>query len=41
MLSGEEEILPWIAGRFADRPDAGRHRAKARVEVPDFAELHG
>jgi len=41
VLSGEEEILPWIAGRFADHPDAGRHRAKARVEVPDFAELHG
>ena len=41
VLSGEEEILPWIAGRFADRPDAGRHRAKARVEVPDFAELQG
>jgi glutathione S-transferase len=41
VLSGEEEILPWIAGRFADRPDAGRHRAKARAEVPDFAELQG
>jgi glutathione S-transferase len=41
VLSGEEEILPWIAGRFADRPDAGRHRAKAKLEVPDFAELQG
>ena len=41
VLSGEEEILSWIAGRFADRPDAGRHRAKAKLEVPDFAELQG
>lgn len=41
VYSGEEEILPWLNGRFADRPDAGRHRAKAKAEVPDFAELHG
>ena len=41
VLTGEEEILPWIASRFADRPDAGRPRAKAKEEVPDFAELHG
>jgi glutathione S-transferase len=40
VLTGEEEILPWLAGRFADRPDAAMHRAKARAEVPDFAELH-
>jgi glutathione S-transferase len=38
-LSGEEEILPWLDARFAERPDAERHRAKARAEVPEFAEL--
>jgi glutathione S-transferase len=37
-LTGEEEILAWLDERFPERPDARRHRAKARVEVPDFAE---
>ncbi|MDE3026255.1 MAG: glutathione S-transferase N-terminal domain-containing protein, partial [Acidobacteriota bacterium] len=39
-LTGEEEILPWL-GRFQERPDAGRHRAKARAEVPEFEEVAG
>ena len=39
VLSGEEEILPWLDERFAERDDASRHRAKARAEVKDFAEL--
>jgi glutathione S-transferase len=38
-LTGEDEILPWLDRRFEERPDAGRHRAKARAEVPEFAEV--
>lgn len=38
ILKGEEEILPWLE-RFDERPDAERHRAKAREEVKEFAEL--
>jgi glutathione S-transferase len=37
-LKGEDEILPWL-GRFDERPDAERHREKAREEVKEFAEL--
>ena len=29
VLSGEEEILPWLEERFDERPDAAAHRAKA------------
>ena len=39
IFTGEEEILPWLDAHFEDRPDARRHRARARAEVPDFAEL--
>jgi len=39
IYTGEEEILPWLDAHFEERPDAGRHRARARAEVPDFAEL--
>jgi len=39
VLSGEEEILPWLDEHFDERDDASRHRAKARAEVKDFAEL--
>jgi len=39
VLSGEEEILPWLDEHFEERDDARRHRAKARAEVKDFAEL--
>jgi len=39
VLSGEEEILPWLDERFEERDDARRHRAKALAEVKDFAEL--
>jgi glutathione S-transferase len=38
-LTGEEQILPWLGERFAERPDAHRHRVKAREEVPEFAEV--
>jgi glutathione S-transferase len=39
VLTGEEEILPWLDAHFEERPDAQRHRAKARLEVKEFAEL--
>lgn len=39
VLSGEEQILPWLDAHFDERDDAPRHRAKARAEVKEFAEL--
>ena len=39
VLSGEEQILDWLDRHFDERDDAGRHRAKARAEVKEFAEL--
>jgi glutathione S-transferase len=39
VLSGEEQILPWLDKHFDERDDAGRHRAKARAEVREFAEV--
>jgi glutathione S-transferase len=39
VLSGEEEILPWLDTHFDERPDAKAHRDKAREEVPEFAEV--
>ena len=39
VLSGEEQILDWLDRHFDDRDDASRHRAKARAEVKDFAEV--
>lgn len=41
VLRGEEEILPYLDGHHEERPDAGRHRAKARAEVPEFDEVAG
>ena len=35
---GEDAILAFL-DRFEERPDADRHREKAREEVPDFAEV--
>ena len=37
---GEDEILSFLR-RFAERADAEQHRAKAREEVPEFAEVQG
>ena len=37
-LSGEDDILDYL-DRFEEREDANEHRAKAREEVPTFAEL--
>jgi glutathione S-transferase len=39
VLSGEEQILEWLDRHFDERSDASRHRAKARAEVKDFAEI--
>jgi glutaredoxin len=35
---GEKEVLPWLDLRYEARRDARRHRARARKEVPEFAE---
>ena len=37
---GEDDIFAFL-GRFKERADAEEHRAKAREEVPDFAEVKG
>jgi glutathione S-transferase len=39
-LRGEGEILDHL-GAFDERDDAEQHRAKARKEVPTFAEVGG
>jgi len=38
-LDGDEEILAWLDANFEPRPDAKRHRAQARAEVPEFDEV--
>lgn len=38
-VCGEDEILGYLADRYDERADADGHRAKAREEVPEFAEL--
>ena len=37
-VCGEDDILAYLAG-FEERVDAEEHRAKAREEVPTFAEV--
>ena len=39
VLRGEGEILSWLDENFDARPDAARHRANAREEVPTFEEV--
>ena len=41
VVSGEGAILEHLNGRHDERADAQSHRAKARAEVPTFAELRG
>jgi glutathione S-transferase len=41
VLTGEDEILPWLDAHYDERPDARRHRAKARIEVKEFEEVAG
>jgi glutathione S-transferase len=39
VISGEEPILEWLDRHFDERPDAARHRARARAEVRLFDEV--
>jgi glutaredoxin len=39
VVRGGDEILIWLNARFTEQDDAGRHRAKARMDVPHFAEV--
>jgi glutathione S-transferase len=39
VLAGEEEILATLDERFAEPPDAARHRAKASEEWPEWIRL--
>ncbi len=38
-ICGSRTILAYLAERFDERPDAGKHRAKASEKVPNFEEL--
>ena len=38
-LRGEQAILAYLEKRFSERPDARRHRAMARIDVPNFREV--
>jgi glutathione S-transferase len=40
-FSGEDEILAYLDRCYDERDDAPRHRAKAREEVKEFAEVAG
>jgi glutathione S-transferase len=39
VLHGDEEILAHLDRAYPEVSDAGRHRAKARLEVPEFEEV--
>ena len=41
VVSGEDAILDHLNERYDEQADAQSHRAKARIEVPTFAELRG
>lgn len=41
VFTGEDEILAYLERCFDERPDAQRHRAKARAEVKEFEEVAG
>ena len=38
-IVGDEAIFAYLEERFEERQDAVRHRAKARIDVPTFAEM--
>ena len=37
-LRGEDDILAYLDEHHDERDDAGHHRAKAQLEVPEFEE---
>ena len=39
VVHGDDEILAYLNRTYPERADAVRHRAKARVEVPEFDEV--
>jgi glutathione S-transferase len=39
VLHGDAAILEHLEGTYPKPPDAGRHRTKARLEVPEFEEV--
>ena len=39
ILHGDDEIFRYLDERYEERADAGAHRAKAREEVREFAEV--
>ena len=41
VVSGEDAILDHLNEHYDERADAQTHSAKARIEVPTFAELRG
>jgi glutathione S-transferase len=38
-VCGEDDILAYLDERYEERADAAEHRAKARAEVREFAEV--
>jgi glutaredoxin 3 len=38
-LHGDDDILEYLDRTYHEPPDAARHRAKARAEVPEFEEI--
>ncbi|HEY7197888.1 MAG TPA: glutaredoxin [Gaiellaceae bacterium] len=38
-VCGEDDILAYLDERYEERADAAEHRAKAREEVREFAEV--
>ena len=41
LVRGEDAILAYLEESYSERPDARRHRALARMDVPNFAEVRG
>ena len=39
VLHGDEDIRAHLDRTYPEPPDAGRHRARARLEVPEFEEV--
>jgi glutathione S-transferase len=39
VLSGADQIIPWLDRLYDEREDAARHRARAQAEVRQFDEV--